>query len=110
MDDPTAVRAGLNEAAFRRVNEGIRAGTGLADATRAFGFVCECAVVGCNQVIELTLPEYERVRRYPRRFVVAVGHDLPEVERVVERRGDHTVVEKLDGPATAVVEATDPRR
>lgn len=109
MDDPTAVRAGLNEAAFRRVNESIRSGTTVADVERPFGFVCECAVIGCNAVIELTLPEYERVRRDPHRFLIAPGHELAEVERVVERHDDHAVVEKVGGHARAVAEASDPR-
>lgn len=109
MDDPTARRAGLNEAAFRRVNESIRSSTTLADADRRFGFVCECAVIGCTAVVELTLPEYERLRSDPRRFVLAPGHELPEIERVVEDTPRFAVVEKTAEAGRVVAEQSDPR-
>lgn len=109
MDDPTAGRAGLHEAAFRRVNENIRSGTTVVDAEQPLGFVCECAVLGCTAIVELTLPEYEQVRADPRRFLTAEGHDLPEVERVVGRCRDHLVVEKVADEAVSIAEATDPR-
>jgi hypothetical protein len=71
-------------------------------------FRCECANLGCNLMLELTPADYERVRAHPRRFVVAPGHDLPEVEKVVDRVGDYLIIEKLDD-AGRIAESRDPR-
>lgn len=108
MDDATTRRIGVNEAAFRKVNEILRAGTVLADAARLFPFRCECGVLGCNQLVELTLPEYEAVRNSPIRFVVVDGHEIIETEHVVERFERYTVVEK-DEPGATVAADADPR-
>ena len=99
---------GKSESRFRTVNEGIDAGRGLSDASHPVQFVCECGQLGCTEVIELTITEYEQVRRSGRRFVVVPGHVNPEVERVVVEAGDHVVVEKF-GEAADAAEASDPR-
>jgi hypothetical protein len=56
----------------------------------------------------LTKPEYEEIRAKPTRFVLAPGHVAPEIEHVVEREGDHVVVEK-QGIAGRVSTQLDPR-
>jgi hypothetical protein len=71
-------------------------------------FRCECGDLGCNLLLELTPADYERVRAHTRRFVVAPGHELPEVETVVDRVGDYVVIEKL-GEAGRTAESRDPR-
>ena len=48
------------------------------------------------------------MRADPRRFVIVNGHELPEVEVVVERHGDYSVVEKV-GAAGDEAERRDPR-
>jgi hypothetical protein len=52
--------------------------------------------------------EYERIRSAPTHFVVLPGHEIPAVERVVERTGGYVVVKKL-GHAGEVAQETDPR-
>ena len=52
------------------------AGQWPGDEDTPVGFRCECARLGCNQLIELTVREYEEVRSHPRRFVVVPGHEL----------------------------------
>jgi hypothetical protein len=102
-------RIARNEAAYRDVNEAIEAGrlrTGTDDAPRPF--VCECGQLGCNELVELTLSEYEAVRANPRRFLMVDGHEIPDVEDVVERHARYTVAEKIVDEA-AIAEATDPR-
>jgi hypothetical protein len=101
-------RIAANEAAFRDVNEGIARGQwpGEGDAPR--GFRCECARLGCNVLIDLSPHDYERIRSHPRRFVLAAGHELPEVEVVVETGDGYVVVEKTDEAGRAA-EAADPR-
>lgn len=101
-------RLGFNEASFRAVNEGINAGRGLRGTGDRVGFLCECARLGCNSVIELTVGEYEALRRHARRFAIVPGHEFPDVERIVESHAGYEVVEKLDDAAD-VAEATDPR-
>lgn len=101
-------RIGKNEAIFRGVNERIEAGELPADADKRVAFCCECARLGCNALIEVTIAEYEHVRANPRRFLVAVGHEIDGTEFVVESYADHIVVEKI-GEAGEVAQSTDPR-
>jgi hypothetical protein len=88
-------RLAANEDVFRGVNEGIVRGQWPGDPEAPVGFRCECARLGCNDLVGLTLGEYERVRAHPRRFVVVHDHERPEVEMVVERHDAYSVVEKL---------------
>jgi len=67
------------------------------DAERPAGFFCECADDGCRDRIPVRLDRYDEIHADPDRFVVVPGHEVPRVERVVERRADHVVVEKLVG-------------
>ena len=101
-------RLAANETVFRDVNEGIERGQWPGEAGDPVRFRCECARLGCNLLVELTLEEYERVRRHPRRFLMIDGHEVPELETVVERRPGYVVVQKLD-EAGEKAEQTDPR-
>ena len=103
-----AERIARNEAAYRDVNEAIRAGRAGQDASRLRAFVCECGQLGCNQLVELTLDEYEAVRAEPRRFFMLGGHEIPDLETVVERHERYIVAEKI-GESAGVAEETDPR-
>ena len=89
-------RLAANEAVFRDVNEGIERGQWPGDDAKQVGFRCECARLGCNQLVELTLAEYEHVRSDPRHFMMIPGHQMPEVEIVIERRPGYVIVEKQD--------------
>jgi hypothetical protein len=51
--------------------------------------------------------EYEAVRSSAKRFLVARGHELPEVERVVEDNERFCIVEKT--METEFMAETDPR-
>lgn len=108
MDRDLQQRIAANEAVFREVNEGIARGRWPGEESSAVSFRCECARLGCNQMIELTLPQYEAVRAHSRQFVVVTGHELPEAETVVESRPGYTVVEKRD-EGGELAESTDPR-
>ena len=102
------VRLGRNEAIFRQINEGIERGQWPGEEDAPVGFRCECARLGCNDVIEVSLRDYEGVREHPRRFIVTPGHERLDVEIVVETRPGYLIVEKLD-QAGEEAEATDPR-
>jgi hypothetical protein len=101
-------RAAANEATMRDVNEGIERGQWPGEEDMPVGFRCECAQLGCNQLIELSVREYEGIRAHPRHFVVVPGHEDPDVESVVEARAGYLIVEKRD-QAGEVAEARDPR-
>jgi hypothetical protein len=98
-------RIAINEATYRKINEAVR----VEGPDRAITFLCECGRLGCNQLIQLTRPEYEVVRSNPRRFAIVPGHDIPDVEDVVERHERYAVIEKHPD-ADDIVKPTDPRR
>jgi hypothetical protein len=101
-------RGAGNEATIRDVNEGIERGQWPGEQDSPVGFRCECARLGCNRLIELTVREYERIRANPRQFVIVPGHEYPDVETVVAVRPGYVIVEKLD-QAAEVAEEHDPR-
>ena len=108
MEGERQQRAGANEATIRDVNEGIERGQWPGEEDAPVGFRCECAQLGCNQLIELSVREYEDIRAHPRRFVVVPGHEAPDVETVIEAGPRYVIVEKPD-QAGEVAEQHDPR-
>jgi predicted ThiF/HesA family dinucleotide-utilizing enzyme len=107
MDSAGKQRIAMNEATFRKVNEGLEAGQG---PDGLLTFVCECGRLGCNQLIQLTREQYEALRSNPRRFAIVDGHEIPDVEDIVERTERYIVVEKAGQAEAEIVENTDPRR
>jgi len=111
MSEPIVVRqqrAARNQAIFREVNERLEELGDSVNGDDYHRFVCECATVECVLPVELTIDEYESVRREGSTFVVAVGHVYPDVERVVLEGNRFTVVEKLAAGAE-LARAHDPR-
>ena len=105
-------RLARNETLYREANERVAevAAQLLEGETDApGGFICECDAADCTELIPLTLAEYEAIRAVPIRFAVAPGHELPEIETVVERQSAYLVVEKRDDEAQDVARETDPR-
>ena len=100
-------RIAMNEATFRKVNEGMEVGQ---DPAGLLTFVCECGRLGCTELIQLTRGEYETIRKNPRRFAIVDGHEILEAEQIAERHDRYLVVEKTGDPVAEIVEHTDPRR
>jgi hypothetical protein len=71
-------------------------------------FVCECADMDCTETVHLSVAEYERIRSSATRFPIAVGHDYPAFEDVVEVCDRYGVVEKR-GKAAEVSTKLDQR-
>jgi hypothetical protein len=99
-------RAASAEINGRRVNEAIEprdrpAGTAV--------FVCECGHLGCSETVEIAIPEYEAVRTSFDRFLVVPGHEIEEVDEMVERRKDYLVVVKREPEAREMARANDER-
>jgi hypothetical protein len=107
--DAREERLAGNETLFRSVNERIEhaAASGEID-DHVFEFFCECSNTDCTLLLPLTVTEYERVRADPRQFVVAPGHELPEIENVVARMSAYQIVIK-EGEAAEFVAEHDPR-
>jgi len=91
-------RAEKNEEAFKAHNERRAAfeDAGHVAKTEVVPFVCECDDPDCGKAVEIELGEYERVVAPRDQFVVAPGHEDPEVERVVKQRESYLVVSKPD--------------
>jgi hypothetical protein len=99
-------RLARNQVLFREVNERV---SELAEAGRIdpIAFLCECSRMDCDEMIELDRAEYEGIRSSSNLFVIALGHETPEVERIVEGNHRFALVEKTNGAQLAV--DTDPR-
>jgi hypothetical protein len=108
VKDELQERLGANEAVFRKINEGIERGQWPGEEDAPVGFRCECAQLGCTELIELTVREYEQVREDARRFIVLPGHELLEAEVVIENWPGYLVVQKIDQAGETAIE-TDPR-
>jgi len=100
-------RLARNQSLFREVNERLLE---LADGSRdgPLEIVCECSLPDCTTTLAVHRNDYEAVRGQSTHFLVTSGHELLEVERVVDRRDGFTVVEKITETDFAV--ETDPRR
>jgi hypothetical protein len=93
---------------FREVNVHIAELSKDGRETSVSLFICECSSEACAESLEITAAEYERVRTHGARFVVLPGHQLPDVERVIDGSSRFLVVEKL-GAAAAIARGADPR-
>jgi hypothetical protein len=105
-------RLARNETLYREVNERV------AEVAEQFlevqvqtpvGFICECGAADCTEPITTSLAEYEAIRAEPTRFAVVPGHEVLEIESVVERHSAYLVVEKRQQEAKEVARETDPR-
>ena len=108
--DERARRIGENEVLYRAVNERIE------DLNEAFGMlaesmavICECGKLECTEQIQLPIPVYERVRADPAQFVVIPGHELPDVEHIVERHEGFNIIRKEPGGPAELAEAASDR-
>ena len=102
-------RLAENEALFREVNERVEAIARMhGQDDHIYEFYCECSNVDCTLHVPATIAEYEAVRAHPSRFLVFPSHDLPDIERVVDRAERFWVIEKV-GEAGELVAELDPR-
>ncbi|HKU59445.1 MAG TPA: hypothetical protein VJP39_07555 [Gaiellaceae bacterium] len=100
---------GRTEAVFREVNEAIARTAERYDAHDA-EFVCECGDPDCAERVHASLDEYEAVREDGTQFIVADGHVVHEVERVVRRKRGYSVIKKVGKTVREVARRLNPRR
>lgn len=110
MDEQRARRLGLNEAIFREVNERLeQLATSTVGVADLLDLVCECANSTCTERIRVEWEDYEAARANGATFLVAEGHVIPEIERVLQKRAGYDLIEKSPGGPREVAEQTDPR-
>jgi hypothetical protein len=59
---------------------------------------CECGRPTCLDLLHVPRRLLEASRAAPNRFVIATGHEIPDVEAVLETEGACSLVEKLAPP------------
>jgi hypothetical protein len=114
--DARRVRAAKNQSLLREVNERIEqlaeGKTSMFETlqrSRTIDLACECMDETCTKRVTMTLAEYERIRADSNRFFVLPGHDVAEVEEIVDEQADYVVVAKLGAGAPVAVKL-DPRK
>jgi ligand-binding SRPBCC domain-containing protein len=108
MPTPREERLVNNEALFRAANERMAAWEEQHAEEPAEPYFCECAEPSCREKVLLHRNEYEQVRSDSLRFFVVAGHEIPDVETVIEEHDGWVVVEK-DPEVVDLAVATDPR-
>ncbi len=102
--DPTSPRARRlrqNEELMEELNrrmeralEEIRE-EGDDDPDAPIAFLCECSHLDCRARVHLTPSSFDRIHRDPEAFVLVPGHEIRDVERIVDQEGDYLIVRKL---------------
>jgi hypothetical protein len=99
-------RLARNQALFREVNERlIELNDDVQNGPTVF--VCECSNVDCAATMAIAREDYESVRAHPTFFAIAPGHEILEIEKVIDRRNGFTIVQKVTESDYAI--ETDPR-
>ncbi len=98
-----------NEAVFRVGNERMAQWEERHPDGEEERYLCECADPVCTEKVELTRSQYEYVRSDSRWFVVVPGHEVLDVETVIDTHDGWNVIEKKADVAH-ITEATDPRK
>lgn len=98
-DELTRTRIAKNQVTFREANERIERAAGTIGLDGVIPFICECADAGCTQIVPIALDAYTDIRRSPRRFLNAPGHEALAVGSgaavVVAHEDGYVVVDKI---------------
>jgi len=87
---PRAKRIAQTELFFRAVNEEIANNDGQGTTV----FLCECGNPACAEGLELTADALRHLHAGNGLFVVLPGHEIPDVETVVDRYDGYLVVRR----------------
>jgi hypothetical protein len=109
MPEDRVRRVGENEALFRIVNEQIEAVTASGAPAGEFGVICECAALTCQTQLMISPEVYEQTRARSDRFIVAPGHQLDDIERVIDDHETFFVIEKTPEEAKRIADEMNPR-
>jgi hypothetical protein len=83
-----------NEELAQRQNDESLAATANDRLPAHIDVQCECGLSGCTERLPIASDRYLQVLETEDRYLVAPGHELPEVEVVVETDARWLVVEK----------------
>lgn len=72
------------------------------DANTVLHFYCECSDENCTQRIQLTLGAYNKLHKDRSTFTIACGHDVPSIEKVIDKQPHYWVVKKFEKPPESV--------
>ena len=99
------------QARSREDNESTaRARAGAPTDGGTSSFRCECGDEDCTYAIRLTDTEYESVRAYATHFAIALNHENPESEQLIEEHERFAIVEAVSGDAAKLARRSDPRQ
>jgi hypothetical protein len=102
-------RMATNEAASREINERIEEAFQGEPPANRIDIVCECSRMTCDAAIDITLDEYEQVRKDARHFVIVPGHLVGDIEWIVYENDRFAVVAKREGTPAYVARDENPR-
>jgi hypothetical protein len=102
-------RMATNEAASREINERIEEAFQGEPPANRIDIVCECSRMTCDAAIDITLDEYEQVRKDARHFVIVPGHLVGDIEWIVYENDRFAVVAKREGTPAFVARDENPR-
>jgi hypothetical protein len=64
-------------------------------------FYCECSDENCRLRIVMKPSKYKKLHRNKSQFIVRPGHQVPQIERIVEKTSEYFIVEKFITPPDA---------
>ena len=98
---PRALRMRKNEELMEQLNRRIERALGEIrdeedeDPDAPIAFLCECSQLDCRERIRMSPSRFDRIHRDPDLFILSPGHEIPDVERVVDQEGESLIVRKL---------------
>jgi hypothetical protein len=102
-------RMAMNETSSREINERIEEAYQGEPPANRIDIVCECARTTCDGAIDITLDEYEHVRKDARHFVILPEHFVGDIERIVFENDRFAEVAKREGVPADVARDENPR-
>jgi hypothetical protein len=96
MDKFSERRLKENEVIFQQANKGVAEFITEETAGDPFiKFYCECSNIDCRDRIPLRASEYHKLHKDQRHFIALAGHEMPQIEAIVERHSVFNVVRKF---------------
>ena len=93
-NDERPSEVALGQSTMRETNEGlVSASLALDPSAASLSILCECGRSDCSTELDVSHEIYRRIRQRLNQFVVAAGHEVVEVDRVVQRLGGLTIIE-----------------
>jgi len=100
------------EEAIRKINERVQAGfdeikrlatedcqpSMICKDDNKLHFNCECSDVRCHKRIIMKQSEYQEIHKRRDNFIMVCGHEITEMERIVQKLPTYNVIQKLTTP------------